>query len=386
MPATATQQGRAFEDLILSYYQRSGQYVVREWSTYLHGESGKWWQCDGIIEDDRNRYLIEAKFLHDRPATVRDIDPARRQDAALDTNCTAIQYISLNGFASDMLDWEHNPNLGVEFLSWTHLRNEILDSLTSYASVLLDEFNLTDTIAEATQSEGRLCFPPIMARPLSERSPEFVTVPDTLELWLRRMPKLATHLSQLSKGTFWYDNVIGRVYLVPERVSDLSLQEAWDIEDAFSGYAARTYPAVRGTAQALLTLETGLIHDVQQQLASTGWRTGPDGIRRALDFLVQLGLADKTLDGRMMRYQLSVLGHAYAGGGPDDNLFAQVLRSWPPYRAICRAITERNVVPQVNDLITYFGTHYAPYVPYAKSLFNPNKTEGLLRLYRVFGA
>jgi hypothetical protein len=56
MPTTATRQGGAFEDLILSHYQHSGQYRVRESSTYLHGASGKWWQCDGIIEDGRTQY------------------------------------------------------------------------------------------------------------------------------------------------------------------------------------------------------------------------------------------------------------------------------------------------------------------------------------------
>jgi hypothetical protein len=56
MPTTATRQGGAFEDLILSHYRRSGQYTVREWSTYLHGASGQWWQCDGIIEDSRTQY------------------------------------------------------------------------------------------------------------------------------------------------------------------------------------------------------------------------------------------------------------------------------------------------------------------------------------------
>ncbi len=386
MPTTATQQGGAFEDLILSHYRRSGQYTVHEWSTYLHGASGQWWQCDGIIEDRRNRYLIEAKFFRDRPATVRDVDPARRQEAALDTNCTAIRYISLNGFASDMLDWEHHPGLDIEFVSWTHIRDEVMDGLTSHASALLDEFTLTDTVAAANQDSSELHFAPITVQPLSERFPEFVTLPDSLELWLRRLPRLALRLSQLTNGEFWYDETTGCVHLIPERASKLSLKEAWEIEDAFSGYAARTYPAVRATASALSDLGNGSIRDVQQQLISMGWRIGPDGIRRALDFLVQLGLAVKELDGRVMRYQLSVLGRTYAGGGPDDALFAQVLNGWPPYQAMCRAIKEHTVAPRVDALITYFRTQYAPYTPYAKSLFNPNKTDGLLRLYRIFGA
>ncbi len=133
MPTTATRQGGAFEDLILSHYQRSGQ-------------------CDGIIEDRRNRYLIEAKFFRDRPATVRDIDPERRQNAALDTGCSAVRYISLGGFTPDMLNWKHSPDLDVEFLAWTDLRHEVLDGLAGHASALLDEFTLTDTLAAPTQS------------------------------------------------------------------------------------------------------------------------------------------------------------------------------------------------------------------------------------------
>jgi hypothetical protein len=71
IPASATEQGHAFEDLILSHYRKSGRYTVCEWSSYLHGASGKWWQCDGIVEDNQGRYLVEAKFFRDRPATVR---------------------------------------------------------------------------------------------------------------------------------------------------------------------------------------------------------------------------------------------------------------------------------------------------------------------------
>jgi len=386
MPNTATEQGDAFEDLILSYYQRSGAVAVSEWSTYLHGNSGQWWQCDGIIEDNRHRYLIEAKFFRDRPATPRDIDPARRQSAALDTNCTAIRYISLNGFNAEMLDWKHSPDLDVEFLSWPDLRSDILAGLTGYASALLDEFDLTDTKATARQTENEFHFEAFTAQPFSEQFPEFVIVPDRLELWLRRMPRLALRLSQSRNGTFWYNEKSGQVDLIPERASDLSLQEAWQIEDAFSGYAARTYPAVRATAQALVQLEDGTVRDVQERLKAMDWDTGPDGIRNSLDCLLLLGLADKQLDGRVMRYRLSPLGRGYANGGPDDALFAQVLKNWPPYHAMCMAINEKRVAALADDLITYFRRQYAPYTPYAKSLFNPNKTDGLLRLYRYFGA
>ncbi len=386
MPTTASQQGGAFEDLILSHYRRSGECAIREWSTYLHGSSGQWWQCDGIVEDARHRTLIEAKFFRDRPAAPRDIDPARRQAAALDTGCTAIRYISLNGFTRDMLAWEHSPKLDIGFVSWVGLRDEVMAGVSGHASALLDEFELTSTAATAGRSGSELCFAPVTAEPLSRQFPEFVTLPDRLELWLRRMPRLALHRQQLTKGLFWYDATTTSVRLVPERAGDLSLQEAWDIEDAFSGYAARTYPAVRATAEALLVLGSAFLPAVQQQLHSMGWQTGPSGVRSSLDFLVQIGLAQKQLEGRLMRYRLSTLGRVYAGGGPDDELFGQVLRGWAPYQALCRAVAAQKVAPKVDELIACFRAQYAPYTPYARSLFNPNKAEGLLRLYRIFGA
>ncbi len=386
IPQTATEQGDAFEDLILSHYQRSSTAVVREWSTYLHGNSGQWWQCDGIVEDNQHRYLIEAKFFRDRPASPRDIDPARRQSAALDTGCTAIRYISLNGFSVDMLDWKHSSNLKVEFTSWPDLRGDVMTGLTGYASTLLDEFDLQDTSASARGSASKLRFEALPAQPFSAHFPEFVTVPDRLELWLRRMPGLALRLSQTCNGTFWYDDARGQVDLIPQRATDLSLQEAWEIEDAFSGYAARTYPAVRATAQALALVKDGTVRDVQQGLKALGWDTGPDGIRNSLDFLILLGLAHKQLDGRTMRYRLSPLGRGYASDSPDSAFFAQVLRDWPPYRAMCTAIDQHVVTCDVDAVITYFRRQYTPYIPYAKSLFNPNKAEGLLRLYKTFGA
>jgi hypothetical protein len=358
---------------------------VREWSSYLHGASGKWWQCDGIVEDNRGRYLVEAKFFRDRPATVRDVNPAHRQSAAQDMDCTGILYISLNGFAPDLHNWTHSASLDVQFLTWTDIRNDLLADLSNYASVLLDEFELTTVQAADAKSGASLQFDAITATPLSHQFPEFVTVPNGLERWLRRMPRFPLQLAQTSAGHFWYDTTTEQVTLVPGRAIDLSLQEAWAIQDAISGYASRTYNAVRATAQALATVDEGLIDDVQAVLRTMGWKTGRGGIRRALDFLVQLDMACKWLDGRRARYALLPLGRAYVAGGPDDELFADVLKEWLPYRAVCKAVVEHGVSARADGILNYFKAQYAPYEPYARSLFNPNKADGLTRLYKRFG-
>lgn len=226
IPNSATEQGHAFEDLILSYYQKSGLYTVREWSGYFHGASGRWWQCDGIVENDQGRYLIEAKFFRDRPAKVNDIDPARRQDAAQDMGCTGLMYVSLDGFAPDMLTWPHDPKLEVHFYSWADLRADLLASLSNYSSVLLDQFDLLPTQAMSVHGTASLHYDTLTPTSLSRQFPEFVTVPDSLELWLRRMPGLPLQLAQISAGKFFYNAATEQVTLIPNCPSDLTLQEA----------------------------------------------------------------------------------------------------------------------------------------------------------------
>lgn len=385
LPSSATEQGYAFEDLILSYFQESGRYAVQEWSSYLHGQSGQWWQCDGIVYDNGARYLVEAKFHLASKAKVQNVKPARRESAALDLNCDGILYVSLNGFADDLRNWSHTANLDVQFVAWADLRDDLLSGLSEYASVLLDEFELTPNLASALNSPATLHFNDITAAPLSPQFSEFVTVPDSLEKWLRRMPCFPQQIAQISSGQFWFDATIEQVTLVPDCASDLSLQEAWSIQDAISGYASRTYNAVRDTAQALATVREGIIDDVQAELHTMGWKTGRSGVRSSLAVLVLLDLAKKWIDNRRAHYALLPLGEAYVASGPDDDFFADVLKEWLPYWAVCKAIAEHGVLVTADDIMKYFQVQYTPYEPYARSLFNPNKADGLTRLYKQFG-
>ena len=53
-----------------------------------------------------------------------------------------------------------------------------------------------------------------------------------LERWLRRLPKLAVAQHELSAGHFLYTETDASVALIPDRKSELSLWEAWQLEDA----------------------------------------------------------------------------------------------------------------------------------------------------------
>jgi len=387
LPSSASQQGFAFEHLILSYYQKSGQFRVQEWSSYLHGRSGKWYQCDGIVEDSSRRWLVEAKFFKDRPATVKDIRPQEREQAAKDMDCDGILYVSLNGFSDDMLSWSHDRSLAVQFVAWADIRAEVLSSIEAYASVLLDEFEIEGSVAASLVTDSRISFDTLSPVHLSPTFPEFIIFPDGVERWLRRMPRLALQRDQIARGEFRYQELTESVYLVPERLSDLSLEEAWLIEDTLSGYAARVYNAVKATAQAMTVADGGFIEDVQRALYALGWTTGVAGVRSSLDNLVLLGLVRKEpAKRRRVRYRLTPLGRAYtARGTPDDALFAEILRAWPPYMWVRSAIRERGISPHPLAVADYFKAQYTPYEPYAKCLFNKNKTEGLVKLYQLFG-
>lgn len=386
LPTSVSQQGFAFEHLILSYYQKSNRFRVREWSSYLHGTSGKWYQCDGIVEDDTHRWLIEAKFFSNRPATVRDINPKRREEAAKDLDCTGIQYVSLSGFGDDILSYARNKSLAVQFVRWDELRNDVLSCVDTYASVLLDGFEIEDSVAHSAVTDSVIHFDTLSSSPISATFPEFVAFPDAVECWLRRMPKLALRREQMLLGQFRYQDFCETLALIPARLSDLSLEEAWLIEDTLSGYAARVHSAVRATAQALVKADGGVVEEVQKALHALGWKTGISGIRSSLNNLVLLGLVQKESDERRVRYALTPLGWAYvAKGKPDDALFAQILQAWPPYTWMRSGIRERGIAATPVAVADYFRTQYAPYEPYAKCLFNLNKSDGLVKLYQIFG-
>lgn len=386
LPSSASQQGFAFEHLILSYYQKISQFQVRQWSSYLHGKSGKWYQCDGIVQDHSQRWLVEAKFFSNRSATMRDIRPEHREQAANDLDCTGILYVSLNGFSDDMLLWPHDKSLAVRFISWADIRADVLSSIEAYASVFLDRFEIEGSVAHSSVADSAIHFGTLASAPISGDYPEFVAFPDSVECWLRRMPKLALQREQIAQGEFKYQDLTETVSLVPARLSDLSLEEAWLIEDALSGYAARVHSAVKATACAMIEADGGFVQDVQKAIQALGWETGVSGIRASLNNLVLLGLIRKECGQRRVRYYLTPLGRAYiAEGKPDEELFAQVLRAWPPYAWVRSVILEHGVAAEPVTVGDYFRAQYEPYEPYAKCLFNENKSDGLVKLYHIFG-
>jgi hypothetical protein len=386
LPTSPSRRGNAFEFLILSYYNSVSGLAVEEWSSCLYGQSGVLYQCDGILSDGTRRYLLEVKFFEKRPASVRDMEVERREQAAKDLNCQGIVCVSLNGFDDTVREWQRNADsLEILLVDWKDLRSHVLSRLPGLASVLLDPFELHgNLITSVTGSQLRM-HPPQVGVPLAD-FPEFISFPDSLEKWIRRLPNLAIAQHQLSSGHFLYSQVDGSVTLIADRKSELSLWEAWQLEDALFGYAARVYDAMKATAQAVKKCEDQPLPIIQKWLRRRKWKTGEKGIRKALDDLIILGFVSKRTVGRHVHYSLTPMGIAYVSAGDGaETIFGDCLHEWLPYRIMGEAIRGGKIEPNRESVIRYFKAQYHPYQPYARCLFNDNSTDGLLSLYRKFG-
>ena len=385
-PTSAYRRGSAFEYLILSYYNSFSAVKVKEWSSCIYGKSGKLYQCDGILHDGSKRYLFEAKFFQGRAASIRDMHPKRREEAATDLDCDGILCISLNGFDDSVREWQSKSPLEIILLGWEDLRIHILSRVSEFSTVLLDNISIFDRLA-ISASGSKLYFKETpLCKPL-QKFPEFVCFPDSLEIWLRRLPKLADSQQQLALGRFFYLVEEGNVQLVADRESDLSLYDAWQIEDTFLGYSARTYNAMKATAQAVYECNDSDIKVIQSALRQFGWNTGMKGVRKALDDLIILGFVSKRSEGVKVKYSLTSLGYTFAvvGSKSADEIFLGQLQKWPPYRFTQDAILSGKVPPKRDALIEYFKAQYRPYEPYARCIFNQNTADGVLALFKRFG-
>ncbi len=392
VPQSPSEQGYAFESLLLQYFQQVRGKQIEYFSTYKHGKDKKWYQIDGLLVSDK-RQLLEAKF-YQKPVGCREIDPEERLRAARAFDCDELLLISLNGFKDDIRTWATSASIPVKFVEWSKLREDVLRTFEGIFTVLLEQISITDrTATSISNPNSRLFFSEELRGESVANFPEFSVYPDPVELWLRRLSRLCHWQEQLSNGQFRYQKNLETVQLVSARDSCLSLEEAWLIEDAFSGYAGRTYSAVQETAQALknLTGSASLksvkqeIHDSFQQDRSPDARTGGAGVRDALNALAFMKLVERPT-GRGGSYRLTPLGWAYVRDDePDDQLFAQKLNEWLPFHYFRKAIEEFGVLLNAKNIIDWFQAQYAPYEPYARCLYNKNKVDGLLAWYKQLG-
>lgn len=371
-PKSPNAQGYAFEDLIHRILPDYGYHILLP-SGWYHYEG--WYQLDGVIESNQERWLLEIKFTQ-TPLTPKTVNLKRRIEAMQASNCTGILYVSLVSVSKD-LENEHK-NLQVPFhnIVWEELQPLIPRSQTNLITSILDEieYNFNENYFEG--AGYKLVTPQLQLQnhPLLQ---EFYIVPDHIEIWIKRIPLLSQYEQSIAPSIY----KITESGIEPYYNQYLSIDEAWKIQDALSGYSSRVLTAIEQTLIALAKIRQGTVKEIQVALPE-GVTTGVSGVRSSLSNLVLWALTTRYLVNRNTIYEITPLGYAViARGSLDYSLFGKILEEWTPYKYFLKFLNLKYYSLNPIEIIDFFRGQYQPFSPYAKSLFNPNKVDGLIHIY-----
>jgi hypothetical protein len=154
------------------------------------------------------------------------------------------------------------------------------------------------------------------------------------------------------------------------------------IQDALRGYSYRVLNAIEQTLLALASIDYGDAQAVQEALPA-GVTTGISGVRSSLANMVLWKLAQREVLDRRTIYTISPISYALVAKGHLNRKFlAELLEMWLPYSYFKRFLEIGYYKLNPLAIIQWFRQQYEPFFPYAKSLFNPNKVDGLIHIYR----
>jgi hypothetical protein len=140
--------------------------------------------------------------------------------------------------------------------------------------------------------------------------------------------------------------------------------------------------AIEKTLLALNDIEQGDVTEIQKAL-SVSATTGISGIRSSLANLTIWKLVQSEILEKRTIYKLSPLGRGISRNGKIDLAeLKKVITDWSPYAYFKKFYEEGNYQLQLGSVIEWYKGQYQPYIPYARCLFNPNKVEGLIHIYR----
>ena len=370
-PASANAQGYAFESLVHRLLPKVGHEILQP-SNWYHFDK-TWYQLDGMVKHQNERWLLEIKFTK-TDLNKQIVDFERRIACMRAADCQGMFYVSPLPLTDKLAEKHHADDIRFHHVSWDELKPS-LPGDSPHLTCLLDPIEVTDThlayqqrklmyAAENTASHGTF--------------PEFIVFPDEAEKWVRRLPYFEAYEKAIAPGCYEIADGLLKPYLTQH----LSIEEAWSIQDSFSGYANRVLSSVEPTLKALQIIGSGTAKQVQQALPE-GISTGVDGVRSSLVNLALWKLVQRWQAGRNVNFSLTPLGRAMiAGGSLDAELLREVLEAWLPYRYFKKFLEQGHYGLDAQEIIAWFQMQYAAYWPYAKSLFNPNKVEGLMHIYR----
>jgi hypothetical protein len=374
-PKTANAQGYAFEDLLHRTLPFMGYKIVSPSGWYHFNR--KWYQLDGLVEKDRQLWLLEAKFVQGQ-LTPQSVDLERRLEVMKRTNSYGMLFATISPDITALEEAHINLRVPLQTVDWNQVVSAIPESTSAYQTCTLDPLSFDEHEKKFSTEEHNLYMGTSFQTTQHPSLKNVLVIPDEIELWVRRMPVLSAYRDAIAPVSF---EVVNR-RLKPISGSKLSLAEAWQIQDELSGFSNRVLSAIEKTLLALNNIEQGDITEIQKAL-SVSATTGISGIRSSLANLTIWKLVQGEISEKRTIYKLSPLGRGISRNGKI--YFAElkkVITDWSPYAYFKKFYEAGNYQLQLGSVIEWYKGQYQPYVPYARCLFNPNKVEGLIHIYR----
>ncbi len=360
MPQGASASGQAFELLSSAYLSVHAGLSHEAAPFYTRVPRGKWVQFDGLfLRGDGARLILEAKFYHGA-ITQKTPGIGVRISFAKELGADGIVLTARRGFGRDLMQLK----LPIEkiLLTWRGMRRHLRSGgAGGFLTATLDEIALVRGGLRAASGA-------VLKADLSScgvaSDDGFLFVPVMMERWARRLSAAP-------------DDIDPAALPAPVRLTGaLSIEEAWAVEDSLVGFA----PAAAELLVLILDeLKEGplALDDLRRRM----WRRGHRGRKSALRDGLRSLSAIKTVE-RFRAARGVFYGIVPAAAANDvHKMLEKALQLWPAYRHFQK---KAGGVADKYELARILSADFAPFFPYARSLYNPAKVAGLLTLRRYF--
>jgi hypothetical protein len=359
MPEGASAAGEAFELVSSRYLCRFAGLSHLATPFYTHLERGRWVQFDGLFSRGGDEKLVLEAKCYGEPVSLATAGLAARVTFAKESGASGIIISSKAGFCADLM----RINLPVEkiLISWKGMRKGLAKTGASMLTAALD--GVTAREGGFTAASGAVLHTDCTPQP-SGRGDGIVFLPAAVERWLRRLPAAEGDIDAHNPPR---RRCAGDV---------LDIQAAWTIEDSLRGFAP-SRPQLLELGIRVLSDGPVTMTDAWKALWRLGYRGRIGGAKNALENLCAMRAASKFRNEKGLFYELTREGRVSKNA---EGLLATRVRQWPAFVYFKRVCGKDQ--GDKNALAAKLSAGFAPFFPYAKSLYNPAKVSGLTALDR----
>ena len=350
-------------------------FKIEDWNIYVKINKD-WVQIDGIIRNSEH-LLVEVK-CYKKPYQFKAKD-AKRIEIARRINLDGVLFFSSSCFKGDI---KSESKRIVKKLCWKDICPKIPRG--TYTS-LFDEVKIKENTVTYVEYDLKLKLSKhVSIKPFIDCTGLYQLNQD-IEVWIRRLAYIAKVKKDIPE-TLPRSLTEIKEFDFKHPQSEISIIEAWMLEDALRGFAARIPRAIYDTLRACTTIDPPFtVNKVREKLIKIGYRTRIYGVRNNLRNLEILGFLKSSKRKRAKAYEPTQLFKRWKKA--DDNerktILIEAITNYLPIKHVVNAW--KKGLKDEYSISEYFRKQYKPYFPYAICNMNPNKVYGLLLLANYAG-